>query len=573
MGSASAARWGPLRHEAYRRLWLAQFVANSGTWAQTVGAQWLMGDLGGNSLQIALIQTAATLPVFLLVLPSGALGDILDRRRLLLASHVLMFCAAIVLTGLTVAGLMTPTLLLAGTALLACGVALAAPTFSAIQPELVPREEIAHASLLNGANLNVARAVGPAIGGVLISLAGPEATFALNAVSYLVVIAAIYIWDRPPEHRPLGTEHLRHAIRAGGRYVRRAPAFATVLARGLLFSVFASAVWALLPVVARGPLGLSATGYGALLACIGVGAVVGAVVIPSLRRRLRSNDLVAVGTILIAAAYLVTALSDSVAIVAPTLFVGGFAAVMVTTSLMANAQLLLPNWTRARALAFYSFTYMGGTAIGSVAWGALANEAGLRTAIEVSAAGLLIGPLLGVRWLGLRAAGDVQHAKLWPEPTITIEPDPLAGPVLVTIEWEIDPANGPAFVRIMRQVGGARRRTGATLWGLYQDLADPDTFVETFAVHTWHEHLRQHSERQTIADQELEVRARSFLREGAEPRIRHLLWAFHDTPDGHVRWSAWDRRRGGDRRRRPGGGRRVDDRREPAPATRARARR
>src|SRR4051812_11279470 len=269
--SGRTSAWAPLRRRWFRALWIAQFGANTGTWAQTVGGQWLMGDLGGSALQIALVQTAATLPVFLLVVPAGALGDVVDRRRLLLASQSAMLLSAAALALLTAAGQVTPNRLLGLTALLAVGQAAAAPCFQAVQPELVPREELTQAALLNGANGNVARAVGPALGGLLIAAAGPAAAFALNAGSFVGVLVVLYLWPRPATHRPLGAEPILQALRAGTRYVRSAPAFSSVLARSALFMVFASGLWALLPALARGPLDLGPNGYGGLLAAVGAG--------------------------------------------------------------------------------------------------------------------------------------------------------------------------------------------------------------------------------------------------------------------------------------------------------------
>src|SRR3954464_14849894 len=269
--AAGPSAWAPLRHTWFRALWTAQFVANTGTWVEPGGAQQLMGDLGGSALQIALAQTAATLPVFLLRDPAGALGDILDPRRLLLLSQTLMLLASAALAALTAAGGVTPNRLLALTGVLAVGQALGAPCFQAVQPELVPREELPLAALLNGANANVARAVGPAIGGLLVAAAGPAAAFGLNSASFLGVLAVLYRWPRPATRRLLGAEPIGQAIRAGLRYVRSAPAFSSVLARSALFMVSASGLWALLPAVARGPMGMGANGYGELLVAVGAG--------------------------------------------------------------------------------------------------------------------------------------------------------------------------------------------------------------------------------------------------------------------------------------------------------------
>src|SRR3954454_9926381 len=347
--AAVPSAWAPLRHTWFRALWIAQFVANTGTWAQTVGAQWLMGDLGGSALQIALVQTAATLPVFLLVVPAGALGDIVDRRRLLLLSQTSMLLSAAALAVLTAAGAVTPNRLLALTALLATGQALAAPCFQAVQPELVPREELPQAALLNGANANVARAVGPAVGGLLIAAAGPAAAFALNAVSFLGVLAVLYRWPRPATERPLGAEPIRQAIRAGMRYVRSAPLFSSVLARSGLFMVFASGLWALLPALARGPLGLGANGYGGLLAAVGFGAVAGTVVLPRLRARRGADGVVTGATLVYAAAVAVVGLNPSAFAVVGALVLAGLSWIAVQSTLGATAQLVLPTWARARA--------------------------------------------------------------------------------------------------------------------------------------------------------------------------------------------------------------------------------
>jgi MFS family permease len=517
--------WAPLGYPAFRSLWIAQFVANTGTWAQTVGAQWLMGDLGGGALEVALVQTATTLPVFLLVVPSGALGDILDRRRLLLASNLFMFAGSATLAALTGAGLMTPATLLALTAVVGMGAAVALPSFAAIQPELVPRERIPQAALLNGANLNVARAVGPALGGVLIGAVGPEATFALNAVSFLFVAAALRAWQRAPDERPLGTEQVVGAVAAAVRYIRNAPAFGIVLARTTLFIVFASALWALLPVVARGPLHLDASGYGLLLASIGAGAISGAFVVPALRRRMESNQVVAYGSVAYAVALLAVGLGESLTLVIPALVVAGLGWITVMSSLSACAQILLPNWIRARGLAFYTLTFMGGQALGSVAWGGLASAADLETALGVAAAGTLLGPLISTRGLALPAVPDVEHAHHWPEPNIALEVESGAGPVFVTVDWRVRPGPVQAFIDAMRPVGRARRRSGATFWDLFQDAAEPLIVVEVFRVETWQEHMRQHIERGTVMEAELEAEARRYLADGAAPRVRHLVRA------------------------------------------------
>jgi MFS family permease len=525
--SRAPSAWAPLRRRWFRALWIAQFVANTGTWAQTVGAQWLMGDLGGTALQIALVQTAATLPVFVLVVPAGALGDVVDRRRLMLLSQTLMLLSAAALAGVTAAGLVSPNRLLVLTAVLAVGQALGAPCFQAVQPELVPREELPQAALLNGANANVGRAVGPAIGGLLIAAAGPAAAFTLNAVSFVGVLAVLYRWPRPRSERPLGAEPVGQAIRAGMRYVRSAPAFSSVLARSALFMVFAGGLWALLPAVARGPLGLGANGYGGLLAAVGLGAVAGTAVLPRFRARRGSGSVVTVATLAYAAAVAVVGVTDSQAATLAVLVVAGLSWIAVQSTLGAAAQLLLPTWARARALAYFQLVFMGGQALGALAWGAVAEAYGLRAAFLIPAGGLVLVALLGALLPPLGSDHDVRHSELpWADLPSTVEWRPEAGPVLVTLEWRIQGVAVPEFLGVMRKLGRARRRTGAYLWGVFQDADDPELFLETFTVSTWHEHLRQHIERGTVADAELEERARGYLSGGTAPVVRHLVWAY-----------------------------------------------
>src|SRR3954451_5708836 len=525
--AAVPSAWAPLRHTWFRALWIAQFVANTGTWAQTVGAQWLMGDLGGSALQIALVQTAATLPVFLLVVPAGALGDIVDRRRLMLLSQTLMLLSAAALAAATAAGAVSPNRLLALTAVLAVGQALAAPCFQAIQPELVSRAELPQAALLNGANANVGRAVGPAVGGLLIAVAGPAAAFTLNAVSFLGVLAVLYRWPRPRTERPLGAERVGQAIRAGVRYVRSAPAFGSVLARSALFMVFASGLWALLPAVARGPLALGPYGYGGLLAAVGLGAVIGTAVLPRVRARRGAGGVVTIATLVYAAAVTVVGLTHSHAVTVAALVPAGLSWIAVQSTLGAAAQLLLPTWARARALAYFQLVFMGGQALGALAWGAVADAYGLAAAFLMPAGGLVLAALLGLLLVPLRSDADVRHSALpWPEPRPSMTWTPEAGPALVTLEWRVRGPEVPEFLVVMRRLGRARRRTGAALWGVFQDADNPQRFLETFTVGTWHEHLRQHLERGTVADAELEERARAYVLPGTSPVVRHLVWAY-----------------------------------------------
>jgi MFS family permease len=524
--------WAPLMHTVFRNLWLAQFVANTGTWAQTVGAQWLMGDVGGSTLELALVQTATTLPVFVLVVPAGALGDILDRRRQLIAGQSVLLMGAAALSVLTALRATSPGSLLALTAAMAVGQALSVPVFQAIQSELVERDEIAQAALLNAANANIARAVGPALGGLLIAVTGPETTFAVNALSFLGVLGVLLAWRRPRTRRPHGAERMIAAVRAGARYVRSAPAFSTVLARSALFMIFASALWSLLPAVARGPLELDAGGYGILLGCVGGGALLGTFVLPSMRAIFGEDKVVVAGMAGYGVMMALTGLATSLPAVVIAMVFAGVSWISVLSTLNASAQLLLPSWTRARALAYYQLVFMGGQALGALMWGLVADQAGLVAAFVTPAAGLV----LAAAWTAWRlplgpASYDLTRSRHWPAAPAA---DAVAGPVLVVVEWPIAPEQQQAFVRAMRPVGWARRRTGATLWGLFRDVESPNVFLEVFTVATWTEHLRQHDERNTELDRELDARVTALLAPGATPRVRHLSWAASSHPGWRV---------------------------------------
>lgn len=521
-----ASLWAPLRRPLYRALWIAQMGANIGMWAQTVGAQWLMGDFTNGPLGVALVQAAVTVPMFLLVVPAGALGDIVDRRRLLLVGRGVALVSAAGLAGLTTAGVVTPALLLGMIGVLGVGQGLAAAPSSAIQPELVGLDEVTAAALLDGASFNLARAVGPALGGVLIAAAGPAATFAFNAVCISGVLLVLFAWSRPEDDRPLGAETMAGAVRAGARYVRSAPLFGRVLGHIVMFALFASGLWALLAVLARGPLRLSAAGYGLLLGCLGLGAVACAMALPRARRHLSPGRLVACGAAAYAGCLAVLSFVTWLPVVVATLAIAGAAWVGVQATFTSTAQLLLPEWTRARALGYFQLALTAGQAGGALLWGAVAELLGLTGAFLVPSICLLVGTALARRFLPLPASpvnvSAIQHLPEPPEPGA----QPEAGPVLVTVEWHVDPQHTAEFAAAMRPVGQARRRTGATLWGLFHDLEEPSLFLETFTVASWREHLRQHAERGVVMDLETEALARRYLDPDRPPRVQHLIWAY-----------------------------------------------
>jgi MFS family permease/quinol monooxygenase YgiN len=519
--------WSPLRHPAFRALWIAQTVSNVGTWMQTVGAQWLIVSLGGTALTVSLVQTATTLPTFLIGLPAGALGDILDRRKIMLGSQAFMLVCATVLGVLTLTGNIGISTVLALTFGIGLGSALLRPSWQAVQPELVGRDEIPQAAALNGVSMNMARAVGPAIGGVVVAVTSPGVVFIANALSFLGVMGVLLRWRRPSRESALGAEHMTHAIRTGTRFVRHSPRLRSVLARTLAFCAFSSALWALLPVVAHNRLGLGSGGYGLLLGAVGVGAVAGAFVLSAARVRWSTDVVVGGATLAFAATALVLAWSRSVPLVAVALLVGGLCWIAVLSSLNASMQVALPGWVRARGMATYLLVFQGGQAAGSFGWGLLATHTSTSTALT-AVAGCLTGALaLSSRRHRLAAPFefDMTPVSNWTEPELSMEPDPQR-PLLVTVEYRVPPENHDEFREVMQRVGRSRRRTGAERWSLYQDAADPDRFVENYLMDSWEEHLRQHRERQTKLDEEIERRALDLVSDSQPPRVRHLVSAY-----------------------------------------------
>jgi MFS family permease len=516
-----AAAWAPLRVAVFRWLWLALLASNIGTWMQTVGAQWMLVDAPNAATLVALVQTASMLPIVVLALPSGALADTFDRRRLLLAVQVGQFVVGAVLAALTFADRMPPPLLLTLTFALGAGQALTLPAWQALIPELVPRHELASASALGAISMNLARAVGPAIAGVLIAQAGIGWVFALNALSFLVFAAVLLRWRRPADDEDT-PERFGAAVRAGGRYVRHSFVVRRILLRAALFLVPGSALWALLPIVASRRLGLGASGYGLLLGALGVGAVAGALVLPRVRSRLSNNQLLFAAGIVFGAVLLIVGLVRRPVVVTLALVPAGGAWVTVLSSINAAMQLWLPNWVRARGLSIYQIVFAGGQGFGALAWGALAEATSVVTA-HVAAGVLMILGAVTVRWLPLRETAGMsrESAAYWPEPHLEIEAEPDAGPVLVTVRYRVPAEHADAFVAAMEGVRRSRMRTGAMRWGLFREGESADHFVEVYQVPSWDEHLRQHGGRLTGRDEEIERHAREFV--DGPPEVAHLL--------------------------------------------------
>lgn len=515
--------WQPLSNPLFRALWLAAVASNIGTWMHNVGADWLMTTLAPTPFMVALMQTAETGPLFLLSLPAGALADIVDRRRLLLYTQAWMLLSAVSLAVLTLLGLTTPIVLLVLIFCLGLGSALTAPAWQAIIPDLVPRSELSAAVSLNSVAFNIARAVGPALGGLIVAAVGSWAVFFLNSLSFVGVMIVLYRWRREPVESFSPTERIVGAMKAGVRYVRHDPDLRAVLVRTGVYVICASALWSMMPLVARQQLGLNAGAYGVLLGSLGAGAIVAAFILPALRRAMSANVLVVVGTIVFAAT---TAMLGAVHIfwlLCIALFCGGIAWMTLMSTFSVSVQTLVPSWVRARVLAAYMLVFFGGLAIGSASWGVIATKIGVSEAL-LCAAALMVAGLAAAWFFPLRVGEelDLEPSLHWPDPVFIEEPQPADGPVLVTIDYEIDPERATEFVAAMQEMKRIMKRDGAVRWGLFVDPAEPSRYFETFLVESWAEHIRQHA-RVTREDRSVQDYARSF-HVGAEPPIvRHLI--------------------------------------------------
>jgi MFS family permease len=498
----------PLRNRLYRGLFIAQFISNVGTWMQSVAAQWFLVEEHGSATIVSLVQTASLGPTLLLGLFAGVLADLFDRRRLLIFLQSYAVLVALALAALTYAGHLTPTSLLLFTVAIGCASALTAPAWQAIQPELVPREQIPAAATLSSVSANVGQAVGPAIGGVAVALAGPAAVFAINAVSFAGIIVVLRGWKRPKQIAPIERERVGQAIGTGLQYVVHSPIFRRILVRAGLFLFPASALLALLPVAADHRWHLGASGYGLTLGAIGLGATLAVAVATPLRRKVSANVLLAVCAAVYGLAPAAVAWLPLAAAM-PVLVLAGMAWLITLSTLNAAAQLHLPQWVRARGLSVYLLVFTGSMAIGSYCWGLIATRAGLELALTCSA--VLLGvAALSVAVLPLRAATGLLSRDIspcWTSPMLVFEPRPDDGPVLVTVDYRVPPENLPDFVKAMSAVRRSRLRTGGHSWRLYRSAESADTVLERFTVASWAEFERQHTERWLDSDHEAAAKA------------------------------------------------------------------
>jgi len=487
-------------------------------------AGWLMTTLNADPLMVSLVQVATSLPMFLFALPAGALADIVDKRRLLLVAETTIMILATVFAALVGFSLITPTTLLLFTFLVEAGAAVTAPAWQSVVPQLVPRDELPSAVAANSVGVNISRAIGPALAGVLTAAAHIAVPFWVNAFSNLGTIAALKWWQPPLQPtRRLPAERFMSAMRTGIRYTRHNHRLRATLARAIAFFVFASAYWALLPLVAREQIAGGPELYGMLLGAIGAGAIGGALFLPHVRRKLGTDHLVAVGTIGTAFALALYGLARDAVTGTAASILAGVCWIAVLSSLNVSAQFALPEWVRGRGLAVYVTVMFGAMTVGSALWGQVARVAGFPIANFLAAAGAIVAIPLTRRWkLHSGATIDLAPSMHWPAPVVTGEIESDQGPVLVIVEYRVAEANRGALLVALDKIEHERRRDGAYAWQVFEDTAESGRFLETFLVESWLEHLRQH-ERVTNADRVLQEHVHRLLE--APPQVTHLISA------------------------------------------------
>lgn len=513
----------PFKHRIFLALWVSSLASNFGGLIQAVGASWLMTSLSPTADIVALVQASNVLPIMALSLIAGAVSDLFDRRKLMLVAQIMALIFSALLTVLTFTGSITPWSLLTLTFLVGCGAALFGPAWQSAVGEVVPRGELPAAVALNSIGFNIARSVGPAIGGVIVAVSGSQAAFLINTLSYLGLIVVLLRWKRPVEERKLPPESIASAMVAGLRYVRLSPAIRSVLFRSTVFGITASAVWALMPLIARDQIGGGPSIYGLLLGAFGVGAVLGAGTSTRLRARLSAERVVELATLWFAIASLVAAFSGLLWLSMIGMVLGGAGWVLALSTFNISIQLAVPRWVVGRAVAIYQTLAFGGMAIGAWLWGLAAHHGGLTFALAFSGC-LLLASLLLSRAFPVPPTNIENLDPQNPDYTPTVhEAVPYrGGPVVVMIEYRVDPREAASFADAMRQLGHIRQRNGARRWSLTIDVAEPELWIERYESPSWLDYLRLRY-RGTISDRAAWDRARVFHRGDAPPRVRRLM--------------------------------------------------
>ena len=511
------------RNQTFRSLWIAALASNFGGLVQSVGAAWLMTSLSASQHMVALVQGAVALPIVIFSLLAGVFADNFDRRRVMLIAQSFMFVVSVILTCMAFAGLLSPWLLLGLTFLIGCGTALHNPSWQATMGDIVSREELPSAVSLNSMGFNLMRCIGPAAGGAIVAAAGVASAFAINALSYVAIILTLFRWEAPIRDTHLPREPMGSAFAAGLRYVAMSPNLLRVILRGFWFGLSAIALLALLPVVVRETLNSNAIVYGILLGCFGMGAVAGAILNARLRAWL-NNETIAKGAFIgYAISCAVLAFSAQTVVSGVALIVTGACWVLALSMFNVTVQLSTPRWVIGRALALYQTGTFGGMAAGSLIWGALAEWAGLDTALLGASVLLVIGALIGLPFPLPEFGGlNLDPLNRFREPTTRFDLDYRSGPVIIMVDYEIAQNDVHEFLDIMSQRRRIRIRDGAQQWALLRDLHQPEHWIESYHVPTWGEYVR-HNERRTKADADLFTRLGNLHCGSGSPNVRRMI--------------------------------------------------
>jgi MFS family permease len=522
---ASASAWAPFRHKIFAVIWIATVVSNIGGWMYNVASGWLMTSLNPDPFIVSMVQVANSLPMFLFAIPAGALVDIVDRRRFLIFGESTITITSTIFAVFVWRHLITPGSLLVFSFIVTVGSAFTAPAWAAVVSRLVPKSDLPAAIAANSVGINVSRAIGPAIGGIIIGALGIAAPFWIDAFSNIGVIAAL-VWWRPPKRSgtPLPPEPFGKAVRTGLRHARYNRDLSATLIRATNFFLFASAYWALLPLVARTQIAGGPTLYGVLLGAIGVSAVSGAFLLRRLRTKLGADRLLSAATLATAVATGLFAIAHDPATAVLASLIAGASWIAAVSSLNVSAQVALPDWVRGRGLAMYVTVMFGALTLGSAIWGELATVAGLPAALLCAAVAAIVAIPLTRSWkLQTGENVDLSPSMHWPAPVTSHEIEPDRGPVLVSVEYHIDPKSREPFLNALARSARERRRDGAYDWGVFEDPAEDGRFIETFLTDSWLEHLRHH-QRVTKADRIMEQAVRRF-QIGGEPKTTHWIGA------------------------------------------------
>ena len=522
----------PLRHTIFRRIWLASLLSNLGILIQGVGAAWAMTQMTSSADKVALVQTALMMPVMLIAMPAGAIADMHDRRVVAMVSLSIALTGATGLTLLTWFGLLQPNLLLALCFVVGSGMALFGPAWQSSVSEQVPSETLPAAVALNGISYNIARSFGPAIGGVVVAALGAVAAFALNAVLYLPLLVVLFLWNRVSEPSRLPRERLNLAIVSGVRYITNSPPIKIVLLRTFVTGLIGGSIMALMPLVARDLLHGGAQTYGIILGAFGMGAVIGALNIGEIRKRLSGESSVRACALSMGGAIAAIGLSREPVLTSAALVVAGSVWMLAVALFNIGVQLSAPRWVAGRSLAAFQASISGGIAIGSWGWGHLTDIYGVEAALLVAAALMLASPLLGLLLPMPRVGARDEDAEDLVDPEVKLMLTGRMGPLVVEIEYRVAQDNARAFHHVMQDVQLSRQRNGAYGWSIARDIADPELWTERYHCPTWLDYLRQRN-RATQTERALHQQAIAFHM-GAEPvRIRRML----ERPFGSVRWT------------------------------------